>query len=164
MASDFERCIKLDVVGGGQARSGTSIATLRTGHPDAVSRKFQTLHSACFSCQSVYFDSEASVDSPWRPCRRFVCVPYSTMHGCLFRADIPVKWKNLYEVIVVDRARHLYFDLEEARPVGCSSPEEILAHDQMCWAKVRLLQLVIRYTFECALDAFASVLYAARVV
>jgi hypothetical protein len=52
----------------------------------------------------------------------------------------------LYEVLVDNRARNLYFDLEQARPAVMSIAE----HDECCWKKVMLLQGIILSAFRYA--------------
>jgi hypothetical protein len=56
---------------------------------------------------------------------------------------IPIKWKCLYEIIAENRARNLYLDIEESRPLGISRTE----HDMECWLKVQLIMSMLRHGF-----------------
>lgn len=144
--SDFENCLKLDIVGGGQAHLENVDKALRLGHPDVLHRPFASQHSNTFCFQTVYCAS--SSPHRWLLSRRYVCQSYQKLHEALFRKDIPLRWKNLYEVIPRGRPRHLYFDLEQKRPCDLSRA----CHDDLCWEHVLTLQKVVRETFRCSIS------------
>ena len=139
--SDFDKCLKLDVIGGAKAVMEPCLSGLRVSSPDAVCMPFYDTRNAAFSFQSVYFDRDTG---SWAPSRKYVCAPLTHIHHSLFRADVPLQWKCLYEIIPHDRARHFYFDLEEDRPVGTSTVE----HDAQYWLKVQQIQAIFRDTFR----------------
>jgi hypothetical protein len=113
---------------------------------DAVTSTFKTDNLALLCYQSVYWGLDQSESHSWHISRRFTCQSYEKMHQCLLRHDIPLRWKNLYEVLLDTKARNLYFDLEQVRP-----PEMPIAeHDTFCWRKVLLLQDIILSTFRFA--------------
>lgn len=66
------------------------------------------------------------------------------MHTSLLASKVPIRWKNGYEVIIANRARHLYFDLEQKRPAGVSKAD----HDTACWAKVQHLKVLVYHAFR----------------
>ena len=138
--SEFQNCMKLDVIGGGCARLEKCLASFSSS-PDVTCRPFSQLHDAAFSFQSVYYNAK---EGQWYPCFRYVCAPLVRINSCLFNSAVPITWRNLYEIVLEDRARHLYFDLEEKRPVGAS----LYKHDEDCWKKVLKLQQLVRQAFR----------------
>jgi hypothetical protein len=155
--SQYDNCIKLDVIASGVGVSVTSVAQpasaqLLAGHPDAIQRTFRAEHAQVFCFQSVYYaydeGTEAAQAPEWRTSRRFVCVSVRDMHKALFRFDLMLKWKNLYEVVLERRGRNLYFDLEMRRDEF--DPEmSIQQQDCECWRMVQQLKQAVRDTFKC---------------
>lgn len=141
LPSEFDNCMKLDAIGGAIADMNQVLQCIAVGHPDALSRGFQTAHSAPFAFQSVFFDAKKAV---WMPAYRYLAASYQRVHKGLFDPRVPPKWKCLYEIIVQNRPRNLYFDLEEQRPTGMCQQE----HDKVCWAKVQLLVHIVRDSFR----------------
>ena len=137
--------MKLDVVGNATATLDHVLNQIKLGHADSLARTLHPNHSAPFSFTSVYYNQEQDGSDYWKPSYRYTVQSYSRMHQTLFRQDVPVMWKNLYEIIPHDRARNLYFDIEQNRPTKMSVPQ----HDMECWEKTQLLKEMVIDVFRC---------------
>jgi hypothetical protein len=152
--SEYDNCIKLDVIASAQgasvsARVQPPVEQLIAGHPDAIHRIFRTEHAQVFCFESVYYGSVEQGRDGWQSCRRFVCVSVHDMYKALFRNDLRLHWKTLYEVVLEARARNLYFDLEVRREDGMSAVD-IKFQDCECWRLVQQLKQAVCDTFKCA--------------
>jgi hypothetical protein len=154
LPSEFDGCLKLDVLGDAVADPRLVLQCIAVGHPDAISRGFSFTHTAPFAFQSVFFDAKRAEGSSWMPAYRFLATSYQRVHMGLFTPQVPLKWKCLYEVIVHNRARNLYFDLDQTRPAGMSKDQ----HDRRCWAKVQLLRRIVCESFRYVIGSLMAVL------
>ena len=124
----------------------SAVATLSVGHPDALHRAFSDNHSLAFAFNSVYWGTDdVTKEEKWLPSFRYVVSSPKDAHASLFRHDIPLKWRCLFEVIPTQRARHLYFDCEQKRS---DSELDKASHDKSCWRKIRLLQALVTTVFR----------------
>ena len=123
-------------------------AKLLVGHPDAIATR--SCDSSCIPCafQSVYAEQDENPPG-WRPSYRFMAMGLRETHKDFFRNDIQLRWKCLYEINSGDRAKSLYFDLEQLRsPSSCTTAEE---HNRECWVKVQILQSMVIEVFRYAI-------------
>lgn len=148
--SQFDKKIKLNVIADRNCtflRPDAVRDKMLVGHPDAIAAG--SCDSTCipFAFQSVYAEQDGD-PSGWRPCYRYMAQSLHRTHKGFFRNDIHLRWKCLYEISFKDRARNLYFDLEQLRSSSsCNSTEE---HDRECWLKVRVLQSMVTEVFRYA--------------
>jgi hypothetical protein len=146
LPSEFDKCQKLDIVGGAVSKMAPVLQHMAVGHSASVfERAFSAADVAPFAFQSVRFNPGALGGPRWEPCFRFVAKSYDEIHRALFNRAVPNRWKCLYEVIQHNKPRNLYFDIELSRPLGTSREE----HDRACWAKVQHLLRMVREEFRC---------------
>lgn len=130
---------------------------LLVGHPDALALPLSPNSSTPFAFQSVYFEGSGQWPG-WRPCYRYMSQSLARTHSGFFRVDIHLKWKNLYEIMFHDRARHLYFDVEQPR--DDASSHGLAEHDLQCWNKVQMLKSIVTEIFRCAVCVLMLHIYA----
>jgi hypothetical protein len=141
--SDYDQCLKLDALGNYHAKLAPVQAELRAKQEasdtfkDCCSSLFRDSSIAPVSFKSVYFSKEHKC---WKPSRRFCLVSYHRLYTTLNRGDLTIRWRNAYEVLLEDRCRHLYFDLEEMHPASSS----IQTHDKLCWHRLQMLVMCIK--------------------
>lgn len=143
-SSAFENCHKFDSYFDVIKRLEIAYDCLMDLRVNAKVRVFGEHVHILVSFQSVSYTREGKDAFCWTPRRCFACATVADCHKHLCNTDIPMRWKNLYEIVPPDEPMHLYFDMEESRPYGSS----VASHDQLCWAKVQKLRGVVIDTFR----------------
>ena len=148
--SEFDNKIKLNVIVD-RSRTllhpGEVLGKLTVGHPDAIATGSADSTCIPFAFQSVYAEQDSG-RTEWRPCFRYLAQSVACIHRGFFRTDIHLSCKFLYEISFKDRAKNLYFDLEQPRSSSSSMTAE--EQDRECWVKVQVLQSMVTDVFRYA--------------
>ena len=143
--SSYDNQLKLDII-----NPRTQVAECKLWkvqlllglQPDRNVSPFQRDSTGAFCYQSVYHQ-----DGKWHPTRRFLHCSYGLLHSTIERSDLSIAYRNAYEIILEDRCRHLYFDVDVTRPEGV----HISDHDASCWSRVRVLLDLVGKVYGCVI-------------